>query len=620
MAGFIAVGAYVVNGNLSEVIITIIYVIALVMAGYEVLKIAVLNIIKMRFLDENSLMTFAAIAAFALGEAPEAVAIMIFYGAGETVQGYATAKSRGNIAELMDIRPDYAVLKETGEKVDPKDVEIGEVIIIRPGEKIPLDGKVVFGKSFVDTKALTGESVPREAYVGSEVLSGSINKNGLIEVEVEKTFGESTVSKILELVEKAQSKKSESEKFITKFAKYYTPIVVGVAALVAILPPIIGFGTFDEWLYKGLSFLIISCPCALVISIPISFFGGIGGAARQGVLVKGGNYLEALNLVDTVVFDKTGTLTKGSFSVTNIVPIESNSEEAKNELLYFAATAEQFSSHPIAKSITAKWNNRETLPNPEISEIAGKGVVAEFNGQIAYVGNSKLLNEIGIETLSFAKTAVHVAVNGEYKGYILIEDEIKAEAKQAILDIKTLGIKDVIMLTGDSKPIAYVVAEEIGITRVEAELLPGDKVDKLEKIMEEKKNNKFKTIFVGDGINDAPVLTRSDIGIAMGGIGSDAAIEAADVVLMTDEVSKVATAIKVAKKTRTIVTENIIFALGTKLIIMVLALLGITSIWMAIFADVGVALIATANATRAMISVDAKKNNINDKETTHIND
>jgi Zn2+/Cd2+-exporting ATPase len=574
------------------------FAVAYLLAGYEVLLYAGRNILKGQVFDENFLMALASLAAFAMGDRPEAVAVMIFYGIGEVLEDLAVTRSRSNIAELMDIRPDYANLKDGAElrKVSPEEVMVGQIIVVRPGEKIPLDGKVLHGESFVDTKALTGESVPRKVREESMVLSGAVNLDGLLEIGVTKVYGDSTVSKILELVENASNKKAKSEQFITKFAKIYTPVVVGIALLVSILPPLLGIGTFSEWVYKGISFLIISCPCALVISIPVGFFGGIGGAARHGILVKGGNYLEALNGVDTIVFDKTGTLTEGVFQVTSIRPEVGVTQE---ELLRTAATAEVLSTHPIARSILSAYGQPVEGPR-EMNEKAGFGVSAQTKDGLLFAGNRRLMETIGIVDLpEFADTTVYIANGNQYLGYLLISDRIKDGAAEALKKLKQRGIKRLIMLTGDSRPIAEEVAAALGIDEVRAELLPQDKVEEFEKILAAA-TSKGKVAFVGDGINDAPVLARADIGIAMGDVGSDAAIEAADVVIMNDNLGSIDLALKVAAKTRTIVLQNIVFALGIKTLIMVLAFLGITTIWFAIFADVGVALLAILNAVRAL--------------------
>jgi Cd2+/Zn2+-exporting ATPase len=579
------------------------FLVAYALAGYETLTTAVKNILKGQVFDENFLMGFASMGAFAIGDHVEAIAVLVFYGIGELLQDMAVDKSRKNIAGLMDIRPDYANRLEGDviTVVAPEQVQVGDRILVKPGEKIPLDGTVVKGSSYIDTRALTGESVPVEVSPEDAVLSGTINTSGVIEVEVTKPYGESTVTKILEMVQNAGSKKAESEKFVTKFARYYTPIVVFTAVGVAVIPPLFGFGAFTLWLYRALSFLIISCPCALVISIPMSFFGGIGGGAKQGILVKGGNYLDALKDVDTVVFDKTGTLTQGVFNVAKVCP-EDGVESS--ELIRLAAIAENHSTHPIAKSILNFYNkerNDDSIPSAQITEIAGHGVVADYEGDNILAGNEKLMKKYGItfSPVDASGSIVHVANGQKYIGYILISDEIKPGAKETIAALKQLGIRNTVMLTGDHKNTARDIAEQCGIDEYQAELLPQDKVSWFENYKQQAAG-KGKIIFVGDGINDAPVLAGADIGIAMGGIGSDAVIEAADVVIMNDEISKIVTAIKIARKTHRIVIQNIVFALGTKLLIMILAFLGITSIWFAIFADVGVALIALFNAMRAM--------------------
>lgn len=582
---------------------TIALLIAYGLAGYEVLFSAVKNIARGEVFDENFLMGLASVGAFIINEQVEAVAVMIFYGIGELLQDRAVSKSRKNIASLMDIRPDYAnlITAQGAVTVSPEEVAIGDKILVKPGERIPLDGIVVKGNSFIDSRALTGESVPREVVEGAEVLSGTVNTGGLLEIQVSKSYGESTVTKILELVENAGSKKAESEKFITKFARYYTPFVVFSAVAVAILPPILGFGSFSAWFYRALSFLIISCPCALVISIPLSFFGGIGGGAKHGILIKGGNYLDALKKVDAIVFDKTGTLTKGVFEVAEV---HTSSDVTVDELLHLAAIAESNSNHPIAKSILTYYERTQNGAKPEtatIQELAGYGVEANVKDAIVYVGNEKLMKLHGVvyQQPKAHGSIVHVARDKQYLGYILITDELKQGVKETIHSLKQLGVKKTIMLTGDHLGAARDVAEMCQIDEYHGELLPQDKVKWFEQY-KESVSDKGKIVFVGDGINDAPVLAGADIGIAMGGIGSDAAIEAADVVIMNDEIGKLVTAIKVAKKTNRIVMQNIVFALGVKLLIMILAFFGITSIWFAIFADVGVALIALMNALRAM--------------------
>lgn len=577
------------------------FVISYVIVGGDVVKRAVRNIFKGQVFDENFLISIASIGAFLIGEYPEGVAVMLFYQVGELFQSYAVGKSRKSIASLMDIRPDYANVKKGDELVrtDPDEVQIGDIIVIKAGEKIPLDGKVIEGYSMIDTSALTGESVPREVEVGSDILSGCININGVITAEVTKEFGESTVSKILDLVENASSKKSNSEQFITKFARYYTPVVVIIAVLLAIIPPLVIDGaTFSDWIYRALAFLVVSCPCALVISIPLSFFGGIGGASRKGILVKGSNYLEALAETEIVVFDKTGTLTKGVFNVQEIHP----EGVSKEELLELTAYVESYSNHPISLSLKRAYGKE--IDNGRISdveEISGHGVVATVDGRKVMAGNIKLMKMMGIPYFKgeLIGTAVHVAVNNKYIGYIVIADEVKEDSAQAIKELKAANIKQTVMLTGDNKSVGSKVAKELGLDKVYAELLPADKVEKLEELFSQK-SKKGKLAFVGDGINDAPVLARADIGIAMGGLGSDAAIEAADIVIMTDEPSKIATAMKISKKTLKIAHQNIVFAIGIKIIVLILSAFGITTMWAAIFADVGVTIIAVLNAFRAL--------------------
>ena len=577
------------------------FIISYIIVGGDVVKRAVKNIFKGQVFDENFLMSIATIGAFFIGEYPEGVAVMLFYQVGELFQSYAVGKSRKSIASLMDIRPDYANVKKGDElvKVDPDEVQIGDIIVIKAGEKIPLDGKVIEGSSMIDTSALTGESVPREVEVGSDILSGCININGVITTEVTKEFGESTVSKILDLVENASSKKSNSEQFITKFARYYTPVVVIIAVFLAIIPPLVIDGaTFSDWIYRALAFLVVSCPCALVISIPLSFFGGIGGASKKGVLVKGSNYLEALAETEIVVFDKTGTLTKGVFNVQEIHP----EGVSKEELLELTAHAESYSNHPISLSLKRAYSKE--IDNGRISdveEISGHGVIATVDGKKVMVGNIKLMKMMDIPYFKgeLIGTIVHVAVNNKYIGYIVIADEVKEDSAQAIKELKAANIKQTVMLTGDNKSIGSKVAKELGLDKVYAELLPADKVEKLEELFSQK-SKKGKLAFVGDGINDAPVLARADIGIAMGGLGSDAAIEAADVVIMTDEPSKIATTMKISKKTLKIAHQNIVFAIGIKIIVLILSAFGITTMWAAIFADVGVTIIAVLNAFRAL--------------------
>ncbi|MDS1030498.1 heavy metal translocating P-type ATPase [Bacillota bacterium LX-D] len=579
-----------------------IYFVSYILVGGEVVLRAIKNITRGQVFDENFLMTIATIGAFAVKEFPEGVAVMLFYQVGEFFQGMAVNRSRKSISALMDIRPDFATLLVGNEekRVDPDDVEIGDRIIVKPGEKIPLDGKILEGKSMVNTSALTGESVPREVEVEDDVLAGFINTNGVLTIEVTKEFGESTVAKILDLVQNATSKKAPTENFITKFARYYTPIVVFIALALAVIPPLIIPGaTFSNWIYRSLVFLVVSCPCALVISIPLGFFGGIGGASKNGILVKGSNYLEALNSVDTVVFDKTGTLTKGVFKVTKLSPKE---EISSDELLKYAAFAESYSNHPIATSILNEYNkevNKDEISDYE--EISGHGIRVKVDGKEILAGNIKLMvkENIDYDKVDEVGTVVHVAIDKKYAGYIVISDEVKEDSKDAILGLKGIGIKKTVMLTGDNKQVGEKVAKELGLDEIYAELLPNQKVEKLE-MLDKQKSPKGKLVFVGDGINDAPVLARADIGIAMGGLGSDAAIEAADVVIMTDEPSKIVSAIKIAKRTRKIVWQNIIFALVVKAIVLLLGAGGIATMWEAVFADVGVSVIAVLNAMRVM--------------------
>ena len=578
-----------------------IFIISYIIVGFEILRKAVRNIFRGKVFDENFLMSVATIGAFGIGEFPEAVAVMLFYQIGELFQNYAVDKSRKSIASLMDIRPDYANVfrNEKIEKVNPEEVKIGDTIIVKPGEKIPLDGTIIEGTTTLDTKALTGESLPREAKEGDKVLSGCINLNGVIKIKVEKEYGESTVSKILDLVENASSKKSKSENFITKFAKYYTPIVVIIALVLAIIPPLIISGaTFSDWIYRALSFLVVSCPCALVISIPLSFFGGIGGASKMGVLIKGSNYLEALSNTEIAVFDKTGTLTKGVFEVQKVEPVEIS----KEELLKISAYAENYSNHPISKSIKQAYKkeiDEKQIKNYE--ELSGLGISAKINNQEVLVGNEKLMQEKGIDFEKCADigTILYVAKEGKYVGYILIADTIKEDAKRTIEELKKNGVKQTVMLTGDRKKVGESVATEIGIDKVYTELLPADKVQKVEELLKTK-TEKGKLAFVGDGINDAPVLAISDIGIAMGGLGADSAIEAADIVIMTDEPSKIVKSIKLSKKTMRIVKENIVFAIAIKVLVLILAAFGLSTMWEAVFADVGVSIIAIINALRAL--------------------
>ena len=579
----------------------VIYIIAYIIVGFEIVRKALRNITRGKVFDENFLMTVATIGAFGIGEFPEAASVMLFYQVGELFQSYAVDKSRKSIANLMDIRPDYANIEKDGklEKVDPDEVKIGDIIVVKPGEKIPLDGTVVEGKTNLDTKALTGEPMPREANIGDDVISGCINLNGLIKVKVTKEFGESTVSKILDLVENASSKKSKSENFITKFAAYYTPIVVIIAVILAIVPPLIIPGAeFSDWIYRALSFLVVSCPCALVISIPLSFFGGIGGASKMGILIKGSNYLEALANTEIVVFDKTGTLTEG---IAKVQKIEAEGI-SKEELLEITALAENFSNHPIALSIKSEYNKPiDEKRIVKTQELTGEGIKATIDGREVSVGNEKLMKEekIDYKECTDAGTALYVAIDRKYVGYILIADSIKKDSKKAIQNLKKNGIKQTVMLTGDRKLVGEAVAKELGIDKVYTELLPDGKVEKVEELLKEK-STKGKLAFVGDGINDAPVLAISDIGIAMGGLGSDAAIEAADIVLMTDEPSKIVDAIHLSKKTMRIVKENITFAILVKVIVLILSAFGLSTMWEAVFADVGVSIIAIINALRVL--------------------
>ena len=581
--------------------VNIVFLIVYLIVGYDVLLKALKNVSKGRVFDENFLMSIATIGAVIIGEVPEAVGVMLFYKIGEYLQGIAVGKSRKSITSLMQIRPDSANLKIGAEIkiVSPENVSIGDIIVVKPGEKIPLDGVVVNGSSMVDTSALTGESVLRTIGVGESALSGFINKNALLTIEVTKEFGESTVSKILDLVENASSKKSKTENFISKFAKYYTPFVLFSAMVIAFIPPlVVPNAIFSDWFYRGLVFLVVSCPCALVLSIPLSFFSGIGNSSKHGILIKGSNYLEALKNVDTVVFDKTGTLTKGVFKVTKVSPVGISEEE----LMEYAAYAEANSNHPIAKSIVSYYKENIDFENiTNFEEIEAHGIKIKYKDLHILAGNDKLMNSENIFYLPTQDvgTVVYIAVDGVYRGYIVISDEIKEDSKEAIKKLKLSGIKEVVMLTGDNEKIANKIAKELGIDKVYSNLLPNEKVDKLEEIFKEKLP-KEKVAFVGDGINDAPVLSRADVGIAMGALGSDAAIEAADVVLMTDEPSKIAKSIEIARKTNKIVWQNIVFALGVKAIVLILSAGGVATMWEAIFADVGVALIAVLNAMRVM--------------------
>ena len=568
--------------------------------GWDIVWKALRNIAHGQVFDENFLMTIATVGAFCTGEFPEAVVVMLFYQVGELFQGYAVGRSRQSIASLMDIRPDYANIEREGklEQVDPDEVSVGDCIVVKAGEKIPLDGVILEGSSTVNTAALTGESLPRDVEPGDDVISGCINQSGLLRVQVTKEFGESTVSKILDLVENSSSKKAKAENFITKFARYYTPAVVIAAILLAVLPPLLSGGQWGEWIQRALIFLVISCPCALVISVPLSFFGGIGGASKSGILVKGGNYLECLADTNIVVFDKTGTLTKGVFNVTAVHP-DSISEA---QLIEMAALAESYSDHPISRSLKEAYASEiDTSRLGEVEELSGRGVRAEVDGRSVCIGNDKLMEEIGVKWHPCHRigTTVHVAVDGMYAGHIVISDEVKPDAKEAIQALKQQGVRKTVMLTGDAKAVGEGVAQELGLDQVYTELLPADKVKRVEELLG-KKSQKETLVFVGDGINDAPVLSRADIGIAMGAMGSDAAIEAADIVLMDDRPSKIAVAIQIAKKTRRIVRQNIIFALAVKALVLALGALGIATMWEAVFADVGVSVIAILNAMRAL--------------------
>lgn len=602
-AAAIYAAAFMVNDELLSLLLN---VTAYIIIGYDVVIKALSNIFKGEVFDENFLMTIATVGAFAIGESPEAVAVMLFYQIGEFFQDYAVSRSKKSIADLMDIRPDYANLKINDEVLvfSPEEVELDDIIVIKPGERVPLDAVVTQGSSSVDTSALTGESIPRDIKLGDEILSGSININSVIEARVIRKYKESTASRILDLVENAASKKSKSEKFITRFARYYTPAVVVMAALLAIGGPLVTGDAFSQWISRALIFLVISCPCALVISVPLSFFGGIGGASRRGILVKGSNYLESLAMTEIAVFDKTGTLTRGVFEVHGVKPSK-NPESAgidPEELLELAAYAENYSSHPISVSLKKAYGKIiDSKRIGTVEEIAGHGVKAVVDGRTVFAGNSRLMEifEIGFESEDVAGTVVHIAVDGKYAGHILISDELKEDAKLAIQELKRLGVKKTVILTGDSKSAGDSVARILGADEVYTELLPGDKVDKIEELMKEL-STKGKLVFVGDGINDAPVLARSDTGIAMGGLGSDAAIEAADVVIMTDEPLKVTDAIRISRKTLGIARQNIIFALGVKAVVMILGAAGMANMWAAVFADVGVTFIAVINSMRAM--------------------
>ncbi|MBQ6006236.1 MAG: cadmium-translocating P-type ATPase [Selenomonadaceae bacterium] len=581
------------------------YLAPYLIVGYDILLKAFHGLKNFRAFDESLLMTIATVGAFALaiyedGDYTEAIAVMLFYQIGEWFQSYAIGRSRKNISELMDIRPDYANIETDGglEQVDPDDVEVGTIIIVQPGEKIPIDGVVEEGNSTLNTVALTGESLPREVSIGTEVISGCINLNGVLKIRTTKEFGESTASKILELVEDASSRKSKSEDFIAKFARIYTPAVVICALALAIIPPIIS-GNWETWIYRALIFLVISCPCALVISIPLSFFAGIGGASREGILIKGSNFLETLSKVKTVVMDKTGTLTKGSFEVEAIHSKNLNFDAEK--LLHLAAHVERYSTHPIANSLRKVYpNEHDDCTVEAVEEIAGRGIRAVINGQVVCVGNEKFMDEVGAKWKACYKvgTIIHVAVNGDYAGHVVISDAIKPHASEAVTDMKNSGVEKIFMLTGDSEKIAAKVAAELGIKNYRSELLPADKVAEFEKILSASSG---KVAFVGDGINDAPVLSRADVGIAMGALGSDAAIEAADVVLMDDDPRKISKAIKISRKCLAIVKQNIFFAIGVKFLCLILGAIGLANMWAAIFADVGVMILAVLNAIRTLI-------------------
>ena len=579
----------------------VLYLIPYGIIGWDVLWRAIRNIKNGQVFDENFLMSVATVGAFGCGEYPEAVAVMLFYQVGELFQSVAVDRSRKSISALMDIRPDYANMERNGElvQVDPEEVSVGDVIVVKAGERVPLDGTVLEGTSSLDTAALTGESLPRDVQAGDEVVSGCVNLTGVLHVKVNKPFGESTVAKILDLVENSSSKKAKAENFITKFARYYTPAVVFAALALAALPPLLGLGPWLMWVQRALNFLVVSCPCALVISIPLSFFGGIGGASKQGILVKGGNYLEALAQAGIVVFDKTGTLTKGTFEVTAVHP----QQVGEGELLELAALAERFSDHPISRSIQAAC---QSAPDPnrviDAKEIAGHGVQAVVDGKTVLAGNQKLMDQFHIpfeDACHHVGTIIHVAVDGVYMGHIVISDQVKEGAKETLRDLKAAGVRKTVMLTGDSQAVGQAVARQLGLDEVHAELLPGDKVDQVERLLQSK-GPKEQLVFVGDGINDAPVLSRADIGVAMGAMGSDAAIEAADIVLMDDDLKKLPVAVRIARKTLRIVRENIVFALAVKFLVLILSALGKANMWWAVFADVGVSVIAILNSMRML--------------------
>ena len=579
----------------------VLYLIPYGIIGWDVLWRAIRNIKNGQVFDENFLMSVATVGAFGCGEYPEAVAVMLLYQVGELFQSVAVDRSRKSISALMDIRPDYANIEQNGElvQVDPEEVSVGDVIVVKAGERVPLDGTVLEGASSLDTAALTGESLPRDVQAGDEVISGCVNLTGVLHVRVNKPFGESTVAKILDLVENSSSKKAKAENFITRFARYYTPAVVFAALALAALPPLLGMGPWLMWVQRALNFLVVSCPCALVISIPLSFFGGIGGASKQGILVKGGNYLEALAQAGIVVFDKTGTLTKGTFEVTAVHP----QQVSEGELLELAALAERFSDHPISRSIQAAC---QSAPDPnrvtDAKEIAGHGVQAVVDGKTVLAGNQKLMDQFHIpfeDSCHHVGTIIHVAVDGVYLGHIVIADQVKEGAEQALRALKAAGVRKTVMLTGDSQAVGQAVAQQLGLDEVHAELLPGDKVDQVERLLQSK-GPKEQLVFVGDGINDAPVLSRADIGVAMGAMGSDAAIEAADIVLMDDDLNKLPVAVRIARKTLRIVRENIVFALAVKFLVLILSALGVANMWWAVFADVGVSVIAILNSMRML--------------------
>ena len=579
----------------------LLYLLPYALIGWDILWKAVRNIKNGQVFDENFLMALATIGAFGCGEYREGVAVMLFYQVGELFQSVAVSRSRASIAQLMDIRPDSANVERDGQvvTVDPEEVAVDEIIVIRAGERVPLDGTVVEGASALDTAALTGESMPRDVAAGDEVVSGCVNLSGLLRVKVSRPFGQSTVAKILDLVENSAAKKAKAEHFITKFARYYTPAVVLCAVALAVLPPLVGLGTWRTWVLRALNFLVVSCPCALVISIPLSFFGGIGGASRQGILVKGGNYLEALAKADTVVFDKTGTLTQGRFAVTEVSPVGMSGQE----LLELAAQAEQFSTHPIARSILTAWGGTPDRDRvAQVEELAGRGLRVQVDGKTVLAGNERLMTENGIvlpEQPAAPGTVIYLALEGQYAGRLVIADQLKPGAKEAIQALKAAGVGRTVMLTGDSEAAGQAAAQELGLDQVYAQLLPGDKVDRVEALLKEKAPGRT-LVYVGDGINDAPVLSRADVGVAMGAMGSDAAIEAADVVLMDDDLKKLSRAVAIARKTMTIVKENTIFAIGVKLAVLALSAAGLVGLWWAVFADVGVSVIAVLNASRML--------------------